>query len=102
MAEPQPIRRFAVEPEEAPVQSPSPISQAAQSAAQQMILLALNTLGQRFIVALDGMFLLITVCLVFWYAMSTLPEPTDKQLIGLATFAAFVLIANVIHLRRRK
>lgn len=98
MAEP---RRFEIVNDDPPHAASPQESQSAQ-VAQKLILMALQTLSQKAMVAIDGLFTLFTVCLVFWYAMSILPDPGDKQLMGLALFALFVLAANVIHFRRKK
>ena len=65
------------------------------SAAVGMLALGLRALSQRAIVALESLFTLVTVVLVFWVFMS-IPEPTTHQIVAEAIFAAFVLAANVI------
>jgi len=62
-------------------------------------MLALKALSQRALIALDNLFTLLTVFLVFWLWRST-PEPNTYQLVGLGIFAVFVLAANVIVRRK--
>lgn len=66
-----------------------------------MVLLALKALSQRTIVALESLFTLITVGLVFWASLAILQQPNTHQLIGLGIFSVFVLVANWLVLRRR-
>ena len=73
--------------------SPEPVPD--NSAATAALMLALKALSQRALIALDNMFTLITVSLVFWLFKS-IPEPNTYQLVGLGIFALFVLAANVI------
>lgn len=87
-----------VDPDDAPPARPP--ESASQTAALSMIMLGLKTLGQRTLVALDNLFTLITVGLVFWLFMSV-PEPNTHQLVGLGIFCTFVLVANWI-VRQRK
>ena len=65
------------------------------SVAASLLALSLKALSQRALVALDSMFTLVTVCLVFWVWMS-IPEPTTHQIVSMGIFATFVLAANVI------
>ena len=65
------------------------------SAAAGLLALALKALSQRAIVALESLFTLITVGLVFAVWMS-IPQPTTHQIVSMGIFAAFVLAANVI------
>ena len=61
--------------------------------------LALKALSQRALIAIDNLFTLVTVALVFWLWRSV-PDPNTLQLIGLGMFAVFVLAANVIVRRK--
>lgn len=94
------VRRFVVEQDEALVnQQPQPAPAAAQppgfNAALQLLMLSLKTLSQRTIVALSKLFTLLTVGTVFWLCMVT-PDPTVFQLVKIAMYSIFVLLANWI------
>ena len=69
------------------------------SAATAALILGLKALSQRALIAVDNLFTLITVCLVFWLWKS-IPQPDTYQLISLGVFAVFVLAANVIVRRK--
>lgn len=60
-----------------------------------ILTLALGTLGKRALIALDNLFTLITVGLV-WYIFLTVPNPNPLQVTELGIFALFVLFANII------
>jgi hypothetical protein len=60
-----------------------------------ILALALKTMGQRALIAVDNLFTLVTVCLAF-YLWHSIPEPNTLQVVALALFALFVLAANVI------
>lgn len=64
-----------------------------------VLMLALGALSKRTLVAIDNLFCLLTVFLVFWLWKS-IPEPNTYQLIELGIFALFVLAANVIVRRK--
>lgn len=74
--------------------------QQDNAVAASLLALSLKALGQRAVVALESLFTLVTVVLVFWVWMS-IPEPTTHQIVSMGIFAAFVLAANVI-VRRMK
>ena len=78
------------------------IAARTQSAATQMLMMALAALSKRAVIAVESCFTLITVGLVFWAALSILESPTNNQLAGLAIFSIFVLIANWLVLKRRQ
>jgi hypothetical protein len=65
------------------------------------LMLALKALSQRAIVALEACFTLVTVGLVFVLYYVT-PDPNFNQIVSLATFSTFVLLANVIVVLRRR
>ena len=65
------------------------------SVAASLLALSLKALSQRALVALESLFTLITVGLVFVVWMS-IPEPTTHQIVSMGIFAGFVLAANVI------
>ena len=83
------IRRF--EPVEETEQTP----REDNSAATQALVLALKALSQRALIAVDNLFTLISVCLVF-VLFRSFPTPDTYQLVGLGIFSLFVLAANVI------
>jgi len=60
-----------------------------------LLALALKTMGQRALIAIDNLFTLVTVCLAF-YLWHSIPDPNTLQVVALALFAVFVLAANVI------
>lgn len=63
--------------------------------ATSLLALSLKALSQRAVVALESLFTLVTVVLVFWLAMS-ISEPNTYQIVWFSIFAVFVLAANVI------
>lgn len=69
------------------------------AAATQALLLGLKALSQRALIAIDNLFTLVTVCLVFWLWQS-IPAPNTYQIVSQAIFALFVLAANVIVRRK--
>jgi hypothetical protein len=68
---------------------------ADHSAGMSILALALKTMGQRALIAVDNLFTLVTVCLAF-YLWHSIPDPNTLQVVALALFALFVLAANVI------
>ena len=76
------------------VDDPTPETEE-NAAAASLLALSLKALGQRAIVALESLFTLVTVGLVFWVWVS-IPAPTTHQIVSMSIFAAFVLAANVI------
>lgn len=60
-----------------------------------LLALSLKALSQRALVAVESLFTLITVFLVFW-VWTSIPDPNTHQIVSLGIFAAFVLAANVI------
>jgi len=103
----QPLRPFElvvdqveVAPQAPPqVAPPQPKAPVLNRVAIEMMNMALMALGQRALVALAACFTLITVGSVFvlWYLT---PAPTDRQIISLTIYAAFVLAINVIVRRK--
>ena len=71
------------------------IDTPASRAGLSLLTLALQTLSKRALIALDNLFTLITVGLV-WYIFLTIHEPNVLQVIELGLFAMFVLAANII------
>ena len=60
-----------------------------------ILALALKTMGQRALIAIDNLFTLVTVCLAF-YLWHSISDPNVLQVIALALFGLFVLAANII------
>ena len=87
-------RRFEVVSDE---QATQPASDS--SASITALMLSLKALSQRTLVALDNLFTLITVGLVFWLWKS-IPDPNTNQIVWTGMYAAFVLAANVIVRRK--
>ena len=75
-------------------------TQPKRDYASDVLLLALKTVSQRFVIACWGLFTLATVASAFWLWHS-IPEPNAYQLIALAMYGVFVLVANVIVRRVR-
>jgi len=63
--------------------------------------LALKALSQRALVALEACFTLLTVFGV-WLLWHSIPDPNTNQIVSLSIFAAFVLLANLIVILRRR
>ena len=85
-----------VDEPETPTQPQAP----SQGAAVRMLTIALGALTKRTVIALADLFTLATVASAWWLWWSVLPEPTDKQIVSLAIYAVFVLVANVIVRRK--
>jgi hypothetical protein len=70
--------------------------------ATDMALLQLRVLAQRAAVAAASLIQLLTVASVFWLALQIIPrQPSIEQLVGLAGYAVFVLVANWLVARSR-
>lgn len=94
-------RRFEVVPDDAPpVPEAAPKQPFVNSVSVTMLGMALAALGQRAIVALSACFTLITVGSVFVLWFMT-PDPTDRQIVSLTIYAAFILLINTLHIRRK-
>lgn len=65
------------------------------------LMLALQALSKRFVLALEAMFTLFTVMLA-GYLWLSVPEPNAYQLVSLGIFAAFLLVVNFMVLYRRR
>lgn len=84
------------EPPLPPIQKPDPLV----NLGAQALMVGLGALSKRFVVALAslwlGCFTISTVFSAFWLWYSVAATPTNLQLVALATYAIFVLAANVI------
>lgn len=74
---------------------PDPSDSRTDQAATGMLVLALKALSQRAVAAIADLFMLATVGSAFLLWMWT-PEPTIYQLVGLAMYGIFILLANWI------
>lgn len=98
----QPLRFQQVEddgPFEAPPAAAPQGSPRLQSVATEMLLMGIGALSKRFVVALSRLFMLLTMGSVFalWYLT---PDPNTNQIISLSIYAAVVLAANYLNIRR--
>ena len=81
----------------APAMTAEQVYQVQQEAAQAraMLMLALKTFGQRFVIALSNIFSLLTVLSVWWLWMSV-PHPGTNDLVGMGMYAVFILVVNYL------
>lgn len=77
----------------APPAKPEQRSDLATDLGLKTLALGLKTLSQRTIAAIADLFFLVTVGSAFWLWYLT-PEPSEKQIVSLTIYAAFVLVAN--------
>ena len=77
------------------VEEPDEPAKPAGGIASDLLILALRELSKRTVVALASLFTLATVGSAWWLWVS-IPDPNPLQLVGLATYAVFVLLANWI------
>lgn len=66
---------------------------------KQMMDLLLRGFGKNALTILSMLFTLLLAGSAFWAWMTVLPQPSTPQLIGLAGYAAFILILEFV--RRR-
>ena len=99
-----PNPRFEVveEPDSSPERSSKAETSHTETVAFAGLMLALKALSQRAVVALEACFTLVTVLLVWALWWRIIDEPTTNQIAALTLFAAFVLLANVLVLFRRR
>jgi hypothetical protein len=83
--------------------APAPAASTEQSRLAalntHMMLLALRALSQRALTAVSNLFTLGLVASVWWLISGTLPNPTPMQLTGIAGYAVFCVVVDVV--RRR-
>ncbi len=84
---------------EEPVPQPAPRPSATQSALTGLLLTSLKALSQRTVVALASLVDLALIGSAFALWLIIIANPTTPQLIGVAGYGAFVLIA--LFMRRR-
>ena len=71
----------------------------SQAVAAQMVMIGIAQLGKRAVVAASHLFTAAMVGSAFWLWYTVLPSPNVYQLIGLAGYAAFILLVEIV--RRR-
>jgi hypothetical protein len=91
MAEP----KFTVVEDDDPPNPPNPKSSALADAGAAALMLGLQTLSKRTLIAIDNLFCLLTVFSAFWLWYK-IPDPTSYQIVALGIYALFVLAANII------
>ena len=84
-----------------PPPRPSP-TVAEQQAATGILMLALRALSQRAVVAVGHLFVLFTAASAWWLWMTTLPQPTVQQLVGLGLYGLLILALNYLVLSRTR
>ena len=85
-----------VEESDTPEPATSAAPQPDHSAAIEALVLRMQALSQRALIALANLFPLITALTVFWASLAILRDPTTPQLVGLGMYALFILAINVI------
>jgi hypothetical protein len=75
---------------------------AEQAAATNILMLALKALSQRALVAVGNLFVLLTAASAWWLWMTTLPQPSIQQLVGLALYGCLILALNYLVLSRTR
>lgn len=68
--------------------------------ATKMLLMALQALGQRFVVALSNLFTLLTAASAFYLWLVALPELDILKIVGLSIYSIFVLALNIYGRRK--
>ncbi len=87
--------REFVEPESAPQpQAPD------HAVATKMLLMAIQALGQRFVVALSNLFTLLTAASAFYLWNAALSELNQIKIVGLTIYSCFVLALNIYGRRK--
>lgn len=74
----------------------TPKQSMAETAGMQALILGLQALSQRTVVALSKIFVLLATMSAFALWWSVLPNPTVLQLVGLGMYGIFVLAASFI------
>ena len=83
--------------DDAPIPQTEPQSTHDEtSQATAILMLALRTVAQRFIIALSNLLGLLTAASVFWLAMAIRNNPNLGQLVLLGMYAAFILCVNLL------
>ena len=88
-------------PQPAPPPPPRP-QQSVEQAATNMLMLALKALSQRAVVGVGHLFVVFSVASAWWLWMTTLPQPTTQQLVGLGLYGLLILSLNYLVLARTR
>lgn len=91
---PPPKATVSADQMQAAVQQQAHVEQQ-RAQAMQVLMLALQTLGKRALIAVSNLFTLVTVGSAWWLWMSV-PDPNTHQLVYLGGYALFVLVINFI------
>ena len=82
-------------------EQPSPPPQPRlEQAAAGMLLAGLRALSQRTIIAVGNLFVLAAAASAFWLWLTTMPDPSIHQLVGLTLYGALMLALCHLVLRR--
>jgi hypothetical protein len=82
-----------------PLPPPPQVARPVSVPEQQMMSLLLRGFGKNALTIISLLFTLTLAGSAFWAWMTVLPQPSTPQLVGLAGYAAFVLILEFV--RRR-
>lgn len=93
MAEPK--RAFELVQEDDPAETQPKSDSAAAGVSTELLLISLQALSKRAIIALSNLFCLLTVGSVF-VLFYNIPKPDAYQIVALTIYAVFVLAANAI------
>lgn len=97
-------RLQAVETREVPDEAvPARASQErnqTHEVATKMLLMAIQALSQRFVVALSNLFTLLTAASAFYLWMMALPEIDVLKIVALSIYSVFVLALNIYGRRK--
>jgi hypothetical protein len=88
-------KRFELVQDEDPEPAASP-APAGSDRATDILLLSLQALSKRTVIALSNLFCLLTVGSVFVLFYSIVPSPNTFQIVSATIYAVFVLSANAI------
>jgi len=73
-----------------------PAVQRDPAMAAQIMSIALKALAQKALVAISSLFTAATVASAWWLWLQAPPDPSVKQLVGLALYGLFILSLHVI------
>lgn len=94
-------RLEAIRSREVTDQTQAPADPAPDHAvATKMLLMAIQALGQRFVVALSNLFTLLTAGSAFYLWLSALPTLDVLKIVGLSIYSLFVLALNIYGRRK--
>jgi len=81
-----------VEPEVRVTTAPAK-PRASQAAMTNLLVLSLRALSQRAVVALGSLVDLALIASAFWLVMTVIAQPTTLQLVALAGYSLFIIVA---------